>query len=75
MSLSEEEAADLAVDCLSELSESQIEAHQAINRILIGPDGDPFIDIHSVFSYFDALYFRGLLFPRVEVSWSTRLTL
>ncbi|KAK7536182.1 SprT-like family-domain-containing protein [Phyllosticta citribraziliensis] len=74
MSLSDEDAAALAIAQLERLSKPQLSAADSIARLL-GNQADPFADIHQLFALFDSLYFRDLLLPRVEVSWSPRLTL
>jgi hypothetical protein len=73
MAITDEDAAALAISSLNSLSNSQQEAQSKIETILNSTD--PFIDIHSLFALYNTLYFRSLLLPRVEVSWSPRLTL
>lgn len=73
MPITDEEAALQAIAALNELSAQQQGALCAITA-LIG-NGEPFVNIHELFSYYDKLYFRNLLVPRVEVIWSPRLTL
>jgi hypothetical protein len=73
MSLTDEDTAIAAITSLSELSDEQKTAHSQINDIL--SDTNPFVDIHQLFGLYNILYFRSLLVPRVEVTWSARLTL
>ena len=73
MAITDEDAAALAISSLNPLSNSQQEAQSKIETIL--DSTDPFIDIHNLFALYNTLYFRSLLLPRVEVSWSPRLTL
>lgn len=73
MPITDEEAALQAIAALNELSAQQQGALCAITA-LIG-NGEPFVNIHELFSYYDKLYFLNLLVPRVEVIWSPRLTL
>lgn len=69
----DEDAATAAIAALETLSRDQRVALDAIHAIL--RDGQPFVDIHDLFGHYNVLYFRGLLVPRVDVSWSPRLTL
>ena len=71
--VTDEDAALQAIDSLDPLDVEQHQALDAINSILC--DGEPFVDIHELFSHYNVLYFRKLLLPRVEVLWSPRLTL
>ncbi|KAJ4317830.1 hypothetical protein N0V94_004744 [Neodidymelliopsis sp. IMI 364377] len=71
--LTDEDAALQAVATLHVLSTEQQEALQAIHTII--HNGEPFVNVHELFAYYDKLYFRNLLVPRVEVIWSPRLTL
>ncbi|KAL5397234.1 hypothetical protein PMIN02_002507 [Paraphaeosphaeria minitans] len=71
--VTDEDAALEAIGTLDSLSAEQQQALDAINAILC--DGEPFVDIHELFSHYNVLYFRTLLLPRVEVLWSPRLTL
>ncbi|KAK5121499.1 hypothetical protein LTR85_005332 [Meristemomyces frigidus] len=73
MPMTDDDAALLAISTLDPLSETQKDAKANIDSIL-GADY-PFIDIHELFRLYNVLYFRSLLLPRVEVSWSARLTL
>jgi len=73
MPVTDEDAALTAIESLHDLSDAQIHAKAEINAILLSDD--PFIDIHQLFGYYNTLYFRSLLLPRVEASWSSRLTL
>ncbi|KAJ4986913.1 hypothetical protein SVAN01_07591 [Stagonosporopsis vannaccii] len=69
----DEDAALQAIATLDPLSTEQQAAQLAINAII--HNGEPFADVHELFGYYDKLYFRSLLVPRVEVIWSPRLTL
>ena len=71
--MTDEDAALLAISTLSDLSAEQLSSQEAVARTLASDD--PFIDIQELFRLFNVLYFRNLLLPRVEVSWSSRLTL
>ena len=73
MPITDEETAIQAIATLDALSTEQKEALHAINTIL--NNGEPFADVLELFGYYDKLYFRNLLVPRVEVIWSPRLTL
>jgi hypothetical protein len=73
--MSDEDAAIAALTTLAELSDEQKSAHRNIEEILNNENENPFVDIHQLFSLYNTLYFRSLLLPRVEVSWSARLTL
>jgi hypothetical protein len=73
MAITDEEAAALAISSLDPLSGEQQKAKSQIESILSSTD--PFLEIHELFSLYNTLYFRSLLLPRVEVSWSPRLTL
>lgn len=71
----DEDAALAAISTLAELSTQQKDAQEKINAILHLDGDSPFVDIHELFGLYNILYFRSLLLPRVEVLWSTRLTL
>lgn len=71
----DEDAALAAIATLNDLSKEQQQAQAEINAIVHQEDSSPFVDIHGLFSLYNTLYFRALLLPRVEVSWSARLTL
>lgn len=73
MPITDEEAALLAIATLESLSAEQSEAKEKIDSLLATED--PFINIRDLFALYNTLYFRSLLLPRVEVSWSVRLTL
>ncbi|KAK8240253.1 SprT-like family-domain-containing protein [Phyllosticta capitalensis] len=73
-SLSDEDAAALAIAQLDRLSQPQLSAAASIARLLSN-EAEPHADIHQLFALYDSLYFRDLLLPRVEVSWSPRMTL
>ncbi|KAI6836167.1 hypothetical protein KC340_g5303 [Hortaea werneckii] len=73
MPLTDEDAALQAISTLDPLSKEQHEAKEKMDAIL--STEDPFIDIYELFALYNILYFRSLLLPRVEVSWSNRLTL
>ena len=75
MPISDEDAAKLAISKLEKLTPEQQSAKSNIELILQAEDEDSFVDIHELFALFNVLYFRSLLVPRVEVSWSNRLTL
>jgi hypothetical protein len=75
MPLSDEDAANAAITTLSQLSTEQQAAHVQIQKIVHDEEANPHIDIHQLFALYNVLYFRSLLLPRVEVSWSQRLTL
>jgi hypothetical protein len=71
--LTDEDVALQAIATLEQLSAEQQDALEAINTII--HNGEPFIDVHALFTHYNVLYFRNLLLPRVEVLWSPRLTL
>jgi len=71
--LTDEEAALQAIATLEELSAEQQEALKSINTII--HNGEPFVDVHELFTHYNVLYFRKILLPRVELLWSPRLTL
>lgn len=73
MATPDEHAAAQAISALAASCKEHERAQQKITSIL-NCDA-PFIDIHELFALYDVLYFRSLLAPRVEVSWSSRLTL
>jgi hypothetical protein len=73
--LTDEGAAIEAINTLTTLSEEQKTAHDQIQAIIQDEDKHPIVDIHQLFGLYNTLYFRSLLLPRVEVSWSSRLTL
>ncbi|PSK59162.1 hypothetical protein B9Z65_3486 [Elsinoe australis] len=73
MPLTDEDAAIAAIDSFTSPSTAQAEASKEIEKVL--KSKDPFVDINALFSLYDTLYFRDLLLPRVEVTWSPRLTL
>lgn len=73
MVTTDEDAAIQAIATLSSPSQEQKTAQTSIQATL--SSNDPFIDIHALFAHYNTLYFRSLLLPRVEVSWSPRLTL
>lgn len=75
MPQSDEEAAALAISSIADLNDTQKDAQIKIDTILKSGDEDSFIDVHELFGLYNTLYFRSLLLPRVEVSWSPRLTL
>ena len=73
MAMTDEGAAAQAIGSLDPLS---LEQQQAVSKLQAILDSkDPFVDIHELFALYNTLYFRSLLLPRVEVSWSPRLTL
>ncbi|KAF1816776.1 hypothetical protein P152DRAFT_426047 [Eremomyces bilateralis CBS 781.70] len=70
----DEEAALEAIATLQNCSGEQKKAQEEIDTLLL--DENPFANINELFPLYDTLYFRGLLLrDRVEVSWSSRLTL
>ena len=73
MAITDEEAAALAIGSLDPLFDEQQKAKSKIETTLSSQD--PFIDIHELFALYNTLYFRSLLLPRAEVTWSPRLTL
>jgi hypothetical protein len=73
MSLTDEDTANAAIATLKELSPAQHAAHTQIKAIL--RNESPFVDVEELFGLYNTLYFRSLLLPRVELSWSQRLTL
>lgn len=73
MPITDEDAAIEAITSLDSLSDDQQDAKDKIDSIISSTE--PFIDIHALFALYNILYFRSLLLPRVEVSWSHRLTL
>lgn len=73
MPFTDEDAALEAISQLAAIAPEQEEAKTKIDHILASDD--PFIDIHELFGLYNILYFRSLLVPRVEVTWSSRLTL
>jgi hypothetical protein len=75
MPLSDEEAAALAISSIADFTSEQESAQSKINTLLKSGNEDSFIDIQELFALYNVLYFRSLLTPRVEVSWSQRLTL
>ncbi|KAF1989321.1 hypothetical protein K402DRAFT_410952 [Aulographum hederae CBS 113979] len=62
-----------AITSFRTLSTEQTTAHASIQTHL--SSSSPHIDIHALFELYSTLYFRSLLHPAVEVSWSPRLTL
>ena len=75
MPITDEEAALQAISALDPLSKEQKTAIDQVKFLRSGGDGNPHADIHELFRLFNTIYFRKLLLPRVEVSWSSRLTL
>ena len=76
MAITDEEAALLAISSFASeenLSNDQQQAKSSIEQIIASEDS--FVDIHGLFAHYNVLYFRSLLVPRIEVSWSPRLTL
>ena len=73
MPVTDEDAALQAIAALDPLSKEQQDALQAVDAII--NNGEPFVDVFELFAYYDKLYFKNLLVPRVEVIWSPRLTL
>jgi hypothetical protein len=75
MAITDEDAAAIAITALADLSNEQHAAQAKILDLSNQGDGEGFVDIHQLFALYNVLYFRSLLLPRVEVSWSPRLTL
>jgi len=73
MGVTDEESALAAIATLDPLSPAQIVAKADIALVLAS--NEPFIDIHHLLSLYNIVYFRSLLLPQVEASWSSRLTL
>ncbi|RDI85768.1 Zinc finger protein [Venturia inaequalis] len=73
--LTDEGAAIAAITTLTALSDEQKAAHDQIQSIINDEDKHPIVDIHQLFGLYNTVYFRSLLLPRVEVYWSSRLTL
>ncbi|KXS97863.1 hypothetical protein AC578_7645 [Pseudocercospora eumusae] len=73
MPVTDEDAAIQAITTFTSPTQEQSDTKAKIDQILASDD--PFIDIHELFGLYDILYFRSVLKPRVEVSWSPRLTL
>lgn len=73
MAIADEDAAAQAIESLLSLSAEQNETALKLESTL--KSSDPFIDIHELFALYNILYFRSSLLPRVQVSWSPRLTL
>lgn len=73
MPVTDEDTAIAAIATLERLTVEQVNAKAEIKATLAS--NDPFIDIKGLLALYDCLYFRSLLLPRVEASWSSRLTL
>jgi hypothetical protein len=73
MPITDEEAALEAIATIAAPTDEQQKFQSDVTAIL--SSDNPFIDIHELFRLYNILYFRSLLLPRVEVSWSSRLTL
>ena len=73
MPVTDEDAAITAISSLDPLSPAQTAAKDKIKTIIASTD--PFINIHELLAQYNILYFRSLLLPRVEATWSSRLTL
>ncbi|TID21767.1 Zinc finger protein [Venturia nashicola] len=73
--LTDEGAAITAITTLTALSDEQKAAHDQIQSIINDEARYPIVDIHRLFGLYNTLYFRSLLLPRVQVYWSSRLTL
>lgn len=73
MVITDKDAATQTIETLLSLSTEQKEVASKLESVL--KSSDPFIDIHELFALYNTLYFRSLLLPRVQVSWSPRLTL
>ena len=72
---SEEDAALEAIVALEQLSEAQQRAWTAVQQLTAADTESPFADVHALLRRYDILYFRGRLHARVELSWSSKLTL
>ncbi|PNS18446.1 hypothetical protein CAC42_6263 [Sphaceloma murrayae] len=73
MPTTDEDAAIAAIDRIASPSDAQQESLTEVKKVL-GSD-DPFVDVHVLFGLYNTLYFRSLLTPQTEVTWSPRLTL
>lgn len=73
MVVTDEDAALQAITTLHELSDEQRDCKAKIDAILASDT--PIVDIHELLGLYNILYFRDLLLPKVEASWSSRLTL
>jgi len=73
ITIKDEKSAYDAITGFDELSEEQKAAQSEINKILA--NNEPFVDINELFGHYNVLYFRSLLLPRVDVLWSSKLTL
>ncbi|KAL1646855.1 hypothetical protein SLS58_002990 [Diplodia intermedia] len=71
--LTDDAAAALAIHALDALTPDQRVAQADLARIL--HHDETFVDVHELFALFDTLYFGATLRARVDVSWSSRLTL
>jgi hypothetical protein len=74
MGITDEEAAAWAITAITNLSQEQEAAQSKIKELLKDSGEDSFADIHEFFGLYNVLYFRAYLIPRVEVSWSPKLT-
>ena len=77
--LTDEEAADLAIATInnSTLTQRQLTALAYIEQNIYSQIHleHCFVDVQRAFQSYDALYFRGLLAGKVDVAWSSRMTL
>lgn len=73
MEATDEGAALDAISYLHAKSTAKEECQARVKELLTSDE--PFADINELFDLYDVLYFRGQLSTRVEVSWSTRMTL
>ncbi|KIW06936.1 uncharacterized protein PV09_02598 [Verruconis gallopava] len=71
----DEDAALAAIAAFSQLTPDQQDAQAKIATIRKEEDANPFVNIHELFALYDVLYFRSLLVSKVDISWSSRLTL
>ncbi|KXT10353.1 hypothetical protein AC579_9149 [Pseudocercospora musae] len=73
MPAADEDGALQAITDFTSTIQEQLDTTAKLDQILASDD--PFIDVHELFGLYDILYFRSLLKPSVDVSWSRRLTL
>lgn len=77
--LTDEEASDLAITTINNTAPTatQLTALAYIEESVLSQIHYEhcFVDIQEAFQSYDALYFRGMLAGKVDVSWSARMTL
>lgn len=73
MEATDEGAALDAISYLHSQSTAKDACQARVTELLTSDE--PFADINELFGLYDVLYFRSQLSTRVEVSWSTRMTL